>query len=146
MAEGTTGQAQPETPLKKPVFIIGPNERLSFTVGESTFYYRRLTPSKHTELRSAHTERGLFNEQARHNFLVDMATYALSGWENVRDGHMQPVPFLPEVIPYLPWAVLERLDQVVLHESPDELVERYQRFLTDASPLSPPPQENPLPV
>ena len=79
---------------QRPVFIISDKERLSFTVGDTTFQYRRITPSKHSELRAAHTERGLFDEQARRNFLVDIATYCLCGWDNLRDMEMRPVPFL----------------------------------------------------
>jgi hypothetical protein len=116
---------------KKPVFIIGVNERLSFPVGDSTFFYRRLTPSKHTELRNEYTDRGLFDEQARKNFLVAIASYCLTGWENVLDGQMQQVPFLVDVIPYLPWAVLEKLDQVAMQESPEELVARFFALSSD---------------
>lgn len=118
---------------KKPVFLISPTERLSFTVGDSTFYYKRLTPTRHTELRAAHTERGLFDEQARRNFLVEVASECLLGWDNVLDGQMQPVLFLVEVIRYLPWAVLQRLDDVVMQESPEELVSRFFALSTNGS-------------
>jgi hypothetical protein len=138
MAEETNGALTLPPAQQRPVFIITEKERLTFTVGETTFTYRRITPSKHSELRAAHTERGLFTEQARRNFLVDIATYCLCGWENLRDQQMQAVPFLPEVIPHLPFAVLEQLDQLVLEPSQDELMARYLRFLTDASPSSPP--------
>jgi hypothetical protein len=146
MAEGTNGQVTLPPSNQRPVFIITEKERLNFTVGDTTFHYRRITPSKHSELRAAHTERGLFDEQARRNFLVDIATYCLCGWENLRDMQMQPVPFLPEVIPHLPFAVLEQLDQLCLEPSPDELMARYLRFLTDNSPSSLPGQDSPSPV
>lgn len=146
MPEALNGQVTLPPSTQRPVFIITEKERLSFMIGETTFHYRRITPSKHSELRAAHTERGLFDEQALRNFLVDIATYCLCGWENLRDLQMQPVPFLPEVIPHLPFAVLEQLDQVVLEPSPDELMARYLRFLTDASPSSPPPPATPSPA
>jgi len=137
MADALNGQVTLPPSDQRPVFIITEKERLSFTVGATTFLYRRITPSKHSELRAAHTERGLFDEQARRNFLVDIATYCLCGWENLRDMEMHAVPFLPEVIPHLPFAVLEQLDQLALEPSPDELMARYLRFLTDGSPSSP---------
>ena len=137
MADATNGQVTLPPSHQRPVFIISDKERLSFTVGETTFLYRRITPSKHSELRAAHTERGLFDAQARRNFLVDIATYCLCGWENLRDRQMEAVPFLPDVIPHLPFAVLEQLDQLALDPSPDELTARYLRFLTDSSPSSP---------
>ena len=146
MADALNGQVTLPPSDQRPVFIITEKERLSFTVGETTFLYRRITPSKHSELRAAHTERGLFDEQARRNFLVDIATYCLCGWENLRDMEMHAVPFLPEVIPHLPFAVLERLDQLALEPSPDELMERYLRFLEGSSPSSPPPPATPLPA
>ena len=146
MAEASNGALTLPPSNQRPVFIISEKERLSFTVGDTTFQYRRITPSKHSELRAAHTERGLFDEQARRNFLVDIATYCLCGWENLRDMEMRPVPFLPEVIPHLPFAVLEQLDKLALDPSPDDLTARYLRFLTDSSPSSPPGPDSPSPA
>jgi hypothetical protein len=146
MAEGTNGQATPATPLKKPVFLITDKERLSFTFEESTFWYRRLPPSKRHELLTTHAQRGTFDMQGVAGLQLAIATYCIRGWENVLDAQMQPVPFLEEIIPYLPWAVIQRIDELAMETSPEQLRERYTDFLMHASPSSPLAPASPLPV
>jgi len=75
-----------------------------------------------------------------------IATYCLRGWENVLDANMQPVPFLEEVIPHLPWAVIQRIDELAMEVSPDQLRERYTDFLMHVSPSSPLAPASPLPA
>lgn len=143
MTESTNhGQTSPDAPQKKPVFLITERERLSFQIDESTFYYRRLPPSKRHELLTTHASRGLFDAQGLAALQLAIATYCIRGWENVLDATMQPVPFLEEIIPSLPWAVIQKMDELALESSPEQLRERYTRFLTDASPSSLPAADN----
>jgi len=146
MAEETHGQARPETPLKKPVFLITEKERLSFTFEESTFWYRRLPPSKRHELLTTYAQRGTFDMQGVAGLQLAIATYCIRGWENVLDAQLQPVPFLEEIIPYLPWAVIQRIDALAMETSPEQLRERYTDFLMHASPSSPLAPASPLPA
>lgn len=123
---------------QRPVFLITDRERLSFTVDDSTFYYRRLPPSKRHELLTTHAQRGVFDAQALAALQLAIASYCIRGWENVVDASMQPVPFLEEIIPCLPWAVIQKMDELALESSPEQLRERYTDFLAHASPSSPP--------
>jgi hypothetical protein len=142
----SNGQVTLDVLPQKPVFLITEKERLSFTFAESTFWYRRLPPSKRHELLTMHAQRGTFDLQSVAGLQLAIATYCIRGWENVLDANMQPVPFLEEVIPYLPWEVIQRMDQLAMETSPDQLMERYTRFLTAASSSSPPAPASPSPA
>jgi len=147
MAEDSSnGQAALSPPGKRPVFLITDKERLSFLVDDARFYYRRLPPSKRHELLTVHASRGVFDLQGVAGLQLAIATYCIRGWENVLDATMQPVPFLEEVIPYLPWAVIQRIDELAMQGSPEELLERYTAFLTAASPSSLPQPACPSPA
>jgi hypothetical protein len=132
--------------LPRPVFLITDRERLSFTVDEATFYYRRLPPSKRHELLVTHSQRGLYDAQTLAALQLAIATYCLRGWDNVLDANLQPVPFLEEIIPCLPWSVIQRMDELAMESSPEQLRARYQDFLATGSLSSPLARVNPLPV
>lgn len=118
----------------RPVFLIGNNERLSFQIGDTTFYYRRLPPSHRYALQREYSERGVLDAYGALGMLVAIGRYCLRGWDNVLDAEGKPVPYLEEVVEYLPLVVLQRMNELALEESPDVLMERYQAFLTHSSP------------
>lgn len=128
--------------VKRPVFLIGLNERLSFTVGDTTFWYRRLPPSHRIALQREYSERGILDTYGAMGMLVAIGRYCLRGWENLLDAEGTPVPYLEEVVEYLPLSVLQQLDQLVMQESPDQLMERYQAFLTNGSASSVPAERS----
>jgi len=132
VAEETNGQATSETPRKKFVVLISPNEKLSFLVDETRFIYRRLPPSKRHAILSEHSVRGLYDTTSVIGIQIAIAQYCLRGWEHLLDAEGKPVPFLEEVVEHLPLDVLERVTALSLEASPDELMERFESFLANS--------------
>ena len=124
--------------VKKYVVLISPTEKLSFTVDETTIIYRRLPPSKRRDLLAEHSVRGTFDAMSVLGLELAIAQYCIRGWEHLLDAEGKPVPFLEEVIPYLPLTIIQRVGELALDTSPDELMERFQSFLPNSTPSSAP--------
>ena len=114
---------------KKYVVLISPNEKLSFMVDETTIVYRRLPPSKRRDLLAEHSVRGTFDAMSVLGLELAIAQYCIRGWEHLLDAEGKQVPFLEEVIQYLPLTIIQRVGELALDTSPDELMARFQSFL-----------------
>jgi hypothetical protein len=123
---------------KKYVVLISPNETLRFLVDDTTIIYRRLPPSKRRDLLAEQSVRGTFDARAVLGLELSIAQYCIRGWENLLDAEGKPVPFLEEVIQYLPLTIIQRVGELALDASPDELMERFQSFLPNSTPSSVP--------
>ena len=67
-----------------------------------------------------------------------IAQYCIRGWEHLLDAEGKPVPFLEEVIQYLPLTIIQRVGELALDTSPDELMARFQGFLPNSTASSVP--------
>jgi hypothetical protein len=123
---------------KKYVVLISPTEKLRFMVGDTAFFYRRLPPSMRRDLMAEYSVRGTFDAKGVLGLEVAIAQYCIRGWENLLDAEGKQVPFLEEVIPVLPVAVIQQVGELALDASPDELMERFQSFLPNSSVSSVP--------
>lgn len=123
-------------PTKKYVVLISPNEKLRFMVDDTAIIYRRLPPSKRAALLMEHSVRGTFDATAVLNLELAIAQYCIRGWENLLDADGKQVPFLEEVIPHLPLTIVQRVGDLALESSPDELMARFQSFLPNSLPSS----------
>ena len=70
-------------------------------VGDTTFFYRRLPPTKRRDLLAEYAVRGTFDATAVLGLELAVAQHCLRGWENLLDAEGKQVPFLEEVIPVL---------------------------------------------
>jgi hypothetical protein len=121
---------------KKYVVLISPTEKLSFMVQDTTIFYRRLPPSKRRDLLAEHSVRGTFDATSVIGLELAVAQYCIRGWENLLDAEGKQVPFLEEVISYLPVSIIQRVGDLALDTSPDELMARFQSFLPNSTPSS----------
>lgn len=121
---------------KKYVVLISPNEKLSFMVEDTTIVYRRLPPSKRRDLLVEHSVRGTFDAMSVLGLELSIAQYCIRGWDNLLDAEGKQVPFLEDVIQYLPLTIIQRVGDLALDTSPDELMARFQSFLPNNSPSS----------
>ena len=118
---------------KKYVVLISPNEKLRFMVGDTTFFYRRLPPTKRRDLLAEYAVRGTFDATAVLGMELAVAQHCLRGWENLLDAEGKQVPFLEEVIPALPHSVIQQVGELAQDASPDELLARFESFLPSAT-------------
>lgn len=88
------------------VKIIQKNERLIHQVGETKFYYKRITPERAGFIRKRHTKRGEMDASAAGFEMLD--THLL-GWESLEDWEDNKVEFSLENIRLIPDEVLADL-------------------------------------
>lgn len=82
-----------------PVQLINDDERLVHTVGESRFYYRRISSGRHSRAIKAHTKRGVTDWGAVSSELL---CWAITGWDNVESNPGVVVPYSAALVPKLP--------------------------------------------
>lgn len=123
---------------KKYVVLISSTEKLHFMSDDTTIYYRRLPPSIRRDLLAEHSVRGTFDAMSVLGLELAIAQYCIRGWDNLLDGEGKQVPFLEEVIQYLPLTIIQRVGELALDTSPDELMERFQHFLPNSTVSSVP--------
>ena len=116
-------KAKPITKKPKPtgVVLISKDERLSFSIGTSTFFYRRIPKDTMVRLEKEATTRGKRDDD---EFAVRCIEYALLGWDGVTDGEGVEVPFSFEMASALPEpvkiAVLKQIYKSVGGEEVDD--------------------------
>lgn len=93
-------------PILQPVQLVSEDERLQFTVGASTFYYRRLSGKARTLLMAKYTKRNNLNVP---EYTAAALRHCVLGWDGVNDGSGQPVEFAKELVDQLPDGVTDEL-------------------------------------
>ena len=88
------------------VKIVQKDEKLVYNVGDTVFYYKRITSERAGAIRRKHTKRGEtdFNRAG-----IEMLQSYLLGWENVQDWDDNQIDFTPENIALIPDEVLADL-------------------------------------
>lgn len=88
------------------VTLISDKEVNEFVVGETKFLYRRVTAGDWAMISKKHTVRGVVDMQAAG---MELLKRYLLNWTNLQDIDGNDVPFNPEIIPFIPDAVLADL-------------------------------------
>ena len=88
------------------VKILNKDERLVHGIGETNFFYKRISPDRAAAIRRKHTRRGDMNASAAGFEILESH---LLGWENVQDWDDNDIPFTPENIRLIPDEVLAEL-------------------------------------
>jgi len=86
-----------------PVRLIGNDERLVHQIGDTKFYYKRISSDRASAIRRKHTVRGEV-DGGKVGFEI-LETHLLD-WENVLDWEDKQVPFSAENIRLIPDEVL----------------------------------------
>lgn len=81
------------------VRIINPEERLEYKVGDTTFYYKRITIDRAGAIRRKHTKRGDMDAGA---VGMEILCSHLLGWDNVQDWDDKQVEFTSENVALIP--------------------------------------------
>ena len=101
------------------VRIIQKDEKLVHVMGETTFYYKRISSERAGAIRRRHTKRGEMDASAAG---FEMLRTHLLGWDNVQDWDENQVEFTPENIALIPDEVLADLITMI-SSSEGELAE-----------------------
>lgn len=124
-------------PIKRkknmPIIIITGKERLAFKIAdddETTIWYRRLPPTKRSELVQKHTVMGEINNLACQ---IDMVQYCVLGWEGMLDSEGNDVPYTKESIENLPTPIILRLMDRVNESSPVDIINNLKKRQNGAS-------------
>jgi len=89
-----------------PVVAISKDEKLVYTVGDTIFYYKRISSERASAIRRKHTKRGELDAGAAG---FEMLQIYLLGWENFQDWDGNQVEFNFENIRRVPDEVLAEL-------------------------------------
>ncbi len=81
------------------VRIINSEERLEHKVGDTTFYYKRITTGRANAIRRKYTKRGEIDAGA---VGMEILYNYLLGWSNVLDWDDKQVEFTPENLVLIP--------------------------------------------
>lgn len=93
-----------------PVRIIQKDERLIYNVGDTKFYYKRISSERASAIRRKHTKRGELDAGAA-GFEM-LRTYILD-WDNVQDWDGNQVEFTSENIALIPDEILAELISMI---------------------------------
>lgn len=88
------------------VRIIQKDERLVHSVGETKFYYKRISSERANAIRRKHTKRGELDAGAAG---FEMLRLYLLDWDNVQDWDNNQIEFTAENIPLIPDEILAEL-------------------------------------
>jgi len=88
------------------VKIIKQDERLVHAVGDTKFYYKRISSERAAAIRRRHTRRGEMDSGAAG---MEMLRTHVLGWENVQDWDDNQVEFSPDSLSLIPDEILADL-------------------------------------
>lgn len=112
-----------------PIILIEDDEEFPLAIDDSTLWYRRIPSGKRAEIIQKHTLFGELNNMAAQ---VEMAEYALTRWDNVRDRNGKNIPYkLEYVAAGLPTSVLMRIMEKVNESAPEHVLKNLNGQLSD---------------
>jgi len=85
------------------VRLINASEKLVHQVGDTKFYYRRITSGHAAAIRRKYTNKGIFDGN---KFGLEVLEQYLTGWDDVWDWQDKKVEFSTERIHYIPDGIL----------------------------------------
>jgi len=88
------------------VFLVDETERLTFEIGETKIFYRRLSPERARIMRELHTTNGEVNTDALGK---DGLEFCVSGWEGVYNPDGEKVEYSTTLLDKLPGQIRQEL-------------------------------------
>ena len=121
--------------MHKGIRLISGQERLAYSFGESTIWYRRIPSDVYRQIAHRHTRRG---EEDTRAIIDAVFAYCVLGWEHVLDADDEAVPFSQEALACLPEEVRGEMVTLLFAARPMEAGQATMgNFGNGSKPVSP---------